>query len=601
MQIMKVKREIRYLVIFMLAMLTFVMGPAYAFITTKPLDADKAFEVSVIMDGTNKAIVHWEIAKGYYLYRQKLQFVFEPKVVADISLPQGEVKQDLRHAQYETYTGVVNIPIALRTEAQKIQMTINYQGCSEKGFCYPPMHKSMTLDLVANTTTATKWRSANKPTELANIQTLLTNQNDVQALLGSQNMPVMLLIFMGLGLLLAFTPCVFPMIPILTAIIIGHKQPVSTSKAFLLSLTYVLGSSITYAIAGMTAAYMGGSLQASLQQPWILAIVSGLFVLLSMSLFGVYDLQLPRSFQNRITSLSRKQQGGTYVGVFIIGAVSTLIVSPCVTAPLVGVLMYIAQSGNMALGAGALFAMGLGMGIPLILIGMSAGKWLPRKGLWMIGVQRIFGVMMLGMAVWLLSRVATATTIMTFVAVLLLGAAIFFGVYRSHGRLAINRCLGVTSGIAALFLIIAVNTPSVINAVSNAKSTESAFITVRNVDEIRHQISLAQASGKPVMLDFYADWCESCVVMDKKVFTLPDVIHGLNKFVLLRADLSRNSVADEIMLKSFEVVAPPTVLFFNNYGQEVNSRRIVGELNAMEFMSRVNTFITASCDKNLSC
>jgi thiol:disulfide interchange protein DsbD len=219
----------------------------------------------------------------------------------------------------------------------------------------------------------------------------------------------------------------------------------------------------------------------------------------------------------------------------------------------------------------------------------------------MTGVQRIFGVMMLGMAVWLLSRVATATTIMTFFAVLLLGLAIFFGIYRSHERKVFNRCLGATSGIAALFLIVALNTPSVINVISHSTSSESAFITVRTVDEIRHQISLAQASGKPVMLDFYADWCESCVVMDKKVFTLPDVIHGLNKFVLLRADLSKNSVADEIMLKSFEVVAPPTVLFFNNYGQEVNSRRIVGELDAMEFMTRVNTFITASCDKNSTC
>lgn len=588
MQNMKMKNELRYLVIFMFAMFTFVMGPAYAFITNKPLAADKAFVVSVSMDGGNKAIVHWEIAKGYYLYSQKIKFLFEPKVLADIQLPPGEVKQDLNHAQYEVYANSIDIPVVLHTDKQKIQMTIKYQGCAEKGFCYPPMRKSVSLDI-------TKTVAAPALPPFTNIQSLLTNQNDVQALLGSQNLLVMLILFMCLGILLAFTPCVFPMIPILTVIIIGHKHPVSTRKAFLLSLTYVMGSSLTYALAGMLAAYMGSSLQAVLQQPWILALVSGMFVWLSLSLFGVYDLQLPRELQTRITSISRKQQGGTYVGVFIIGAVSTLIVSPCVTAPLVGVLMYIAQTGNMTLGGGALFAMGLGMGIPLIAIGTTTGKWLPRRGPWMIGVQRVFGVMMIGMAIWLLSRVASVTTIMLFAAFLLLGAAIYF--YR-HTRVNFS----VMSGVTALLLIIAANTPFVINAIPAFGSAyESNFIIVRNVEELRHQLALAAASKKPVILDFYADWCESCLVMDKKVFAVPDVIKGLNKFVLLRADLSKNTVSDEILLKSFEVIAPPTVLFFNNYGQEVNSRRIVGELDAMEFMSRVNTFITASCDKNLTC
>jgi len=522
---------------FIFLLFLFIAAPANAFITTKPLSADKAFNVSVVMDDANNVNVHWTIAKGYYLYRQKLQFVFEPKIAADIRLPQGEIKQDLNHGQYEIFKDSVNVPIVLHGVTQPVQLTIHYQGCSEKGFCYPPLHQSMMLNVSKNIA----FKSEINKSYSTSMQSLLTNQNEVKTLLGSQNIVVMLLLFMGIGLLLAFTPCIFPMIPILTAIIVGHKQPVSTSKAFLLSSTYVFGSSLMYALAGMLAAYMGSSLQASLQQPWILVIVSGLFVLLALSLFGFYDLQLPRRLQNRITSFSRKQQGGTYAGVFVIGAMSTLIVSPCVTAPLVGVLMYIAESGNMTLGGSALFAMGLGMGIPLIVIGVTAQKWLPRRGPWMVGVQRLCGVLMLGMAFW---------------------------IFPSFQH---------------------VSTPS------------SAFIIVHNVEELNHQLSVAAASGKPVLLDFYADWCESCVIMDKNVFQLPEVMNSLNKFVLLRADLSNNTPADERMLKNFEVIAPPTVLFFNHYGKEVNSRRIVGELNAMEFMTRVNTFITASCDKNITC
>lgn len=592
------------LFILLFAMIWLFSGVTHAFIGIKPLMADKAFDLSVVVDGANKVTAHWQIAKGYYLYRQKLHFTFEPKVIADIKLPQGEIKQDLNHGQYEAYSGSVSVPMVLHTPMDKVQIRIDYQGCSDKGFCYPPMHKTMTLDLAASTAIKTNTVNASVAPAPVSIQSLLTDQNGVRALLGSQNVIVLLLIFAVLGILLAFTPCILPMIPILMSIIVGHKQPVSTRKAFLLSSTYVLGSSLTYAIAGMIAAYMGHSLQASLQQPWIIAIVSGLFVLLSLSLFGVYDLRLPGKWQNRITSISRKQQGGTYVGVFIMGMVSTLIVSPCVTAPLVGVLMYIAESENIALGAGALFLMGLGMGIPLVVLGVSAGKWLPRRGPWMTGVQQIFGVLMMGMAFWLLSRIASVTTIMTFSAVLLFGAALFFGFYKPyhHGRILLNRRIGLMMGLAGVLLIAAMNMPVVMNSIAGHSVTSSqGFTIVRNIDELHHQLALAKASGKPVLLDFYADWCESCLVMDKKVFSSPDVATGLNQFVLLRADLSKNNAEDEALLKNYDVIAPPTVLFFNDFGQEVNSRRIVGELDAMEFMTRVNTFITASCDKNQAC
>jgi thiol:disulfide interchange protein DsbD len=581
-----------------LAISAFFAVSAQAFIGTRPLSADKAFAVSVVVDDANKITAHWQIANGYYLYREKIEFTFDPKVTTNIILPPGEVKQDLNHGEYQVYSGNVDTPILLQTPAKKLQLTINYQGCSDKGFCYPPMQKSLTLDLPTATSPVN-----NPSVNLDNLsfQSLLTDQNSIRNILGSQNMFVMLIIFAGLGLLLAFTPCILPMIPILTSIIVGHKQPVTTKKAFLLSSTYVMGASLTYAAAGMIAATMGSSLQTSLQQPWIIAIVSGMFVLLALSLFGIYDLRLPQAFQTRITSISRKQQGGTFVGVFIMGMVSTLIVSPCVTAPLVGVLMYIAQTGNVALGGGALFFLGLGMGIPLIALGMSAGKWLPRRGPWMTGVQYIFGVMMLIMAYWLLSRVASVTTLMTFSAVLFFGAALYFAFYKPyhHGRILLNRSLGVVMGVAGILVLVAMNTSFKTNVHTNASAP--SFTIVHNVDELNQQLSLAKAAKKPVLLDFYADWCASCIVMDKKVFSLPQVIHGLNQFVLLRVDLSENNEADELLLKSFDVVAPPSVLFFNNYGNEVTSRRIVGVLDADEFITRINTFITACSDKNASC
>lgn len=580
--------------IWLMILISFLFSAqGYAFVQIRPLTADKAFEISIVANASTKLTMQLKTAPGYYLYRDKFNFSFDPKVTADIHYPQGETKQDLNHGQYQIYTGEINIPLVLQTHAQKVKVTIDYQGCSDRGFCYPPMHKTVTVDLPWNTNVAATMTSTSSPS----MQSLLTDQNGVRAILASQNMFILLMIFAGLGILLAFTPCILPMIPILTGIIVGHKQAVSTKKAFFLSLTYVLGASITYALAGMLAAYMGSSLQATLQQPWIIAIVSGMFVILSLSLFGVYDLHLPRKWQNSITSLSRKQEGGTYLGVFIMGMVSTLVVSPCVTAPLVGVLMYIAETGNMALGAGSLFFMGLGMGIPLIMIGMTAGKWLPRRGPWMLGVQYIFGVIMLAMAAWLLSRVVSIHTLMIFFAVLLFAAALFFGLYRA------KRTIGLVTAVLAISLMTVMKMPSMMEHLNLAheKQSSNLFVVVHNMDELNKQLSLAQAKGMPVMLDFYADWCESCKSMDKKVFAQPEVVNNMNKFVLLRADLTSNTAENEALLKKFDVIAPPTVLFFNNFGHEVNSHRIVGELDAVEFLSRIDTFITASCDKNMSC
>lgn len=575
-------------VLLLITMLVF-SSFTWALERNKPLSADQAFTFTTSIDSANTVSAKWQIAPGYYLYRERFHFSFTPQLTPDIRLPKGIVKQDPGHDPYEVYSGNLSVPIVLPTQVQKVQLDVDYQGCSERGFCYPPAHRKIMLDFTYAPVSQDNQTQVSKAN--TSLHSLLTDQNGVRDLLNSQSLSMMLFLFAGLGFLLAFTPCVLPMIPILTSIIVGHKQPVSTGRAFLLSTTYVLGSATTYAIAGVLAASMGSSLQAWLQQAWIIGAVSGLFILLSFSLFGMYELRLPNYWQNRIISISNKQQGGTYLGVFIMGVVSTLIVSPCVTAPLVGVLMYIAESGNIMFGASALFAMGIGMGLPLIVIGVTTGKWLPKRGPWMKTIQYFFGVLMLGMALWLLSRVFSTIVALKWFTTILISIVLFFSLYK--------RRVSWVFGFVGVALILVLNIVFTNKLPTN--TIPSVFKVVHNVEDLNRQLLVAQTLHKPVLLDFYADWCESCVVMDKKVFSLPHVMKSLGYFVLLRADLSQNNTADELLLKQYDVVAPPTVLFFNNQGHEVNSHRIVGELTSQEFLARINTFITASCDKNVTC
>jgi thiol:disulfide interchange protein DsbD len=582
--------------LFSILLLVCFAANAFAITHRKPLSPEEAFVLTVKVNHANEATVEWHIAKGYYLYRQRLHISLIPNTNAEILYPQGQMKQDSGRGRYEVYTGKLSIPILLQTSVASTQLSIDYQGCSESGFCYPPMHNNIML------TFNDQASSASSP---ASFKELLTDQNGVRALFGSQHFSMMLLIFTGLGLLLAFTPCVLPMVPILTSIIVGQKQGVNTRKAFFLSAAYVLGSSITYAMAGVIAALMGNSLQAWLQQAWIIAIVSGLFVLLAFSLFGFYDLNISRYWQNRVSVINNKQKSGTFFGVFIMGMVSALIVSPCVTAPLVGVLMYIAETGDVVLGASALFALGMGMGIPLLLVGVSAGKLLPKSGPWMEAMKKIFGVLMLCMAIWILSRVAGPATLLIFSGIVLLGIAIYLAVTlpRRLEKQTWMRPFGYAIALLSFtFMAGGFVTPTILNGwISSRSEIANAFTVVRNVSELSQQLESATASHKPVILDFYADWCESCITMDKKVFNVPAVQQALKDFVLLRADLTANNAADEAILKKFDIVAPPTVLFFNNQGLEVNKHRIVGEVDEKEFTTRLNTFITGSCDKKLHC
>lgn len=551
-----------------------------------PLPETEAFAFTVVVDNPNQVTAQWNIAPGYYLYAKRLHLSIRPPIAADITYPQGELKYDQTHGQYEVYSGSISIPVKLSNAANQINLVADYQGCSEDGFCYPPQHREMALNLTSGAGNSV---AAADPQQ---VTSLLTNQGSVQSLLYGKNIGVILLIFAALGVLLSFTPCVLPMIPILTSIIIGHGKKITTRHAFLLSLTYILGSALTYAAAGVLAASMGHSLQAWLQQPWIITFVSALFALLALSLFGVFNIKLPVQLETNLHLLSNKQKGGSYIGVFLMGILSSLIVSPCVTAPLVGVLIYIGQTGNVIFGASALFVMGLGMGLPLLLVGMSAGKWLPRRGPWMEGVKKSFGLLMLGMGIWLQSRILSPVIMLTLWGIYTLIIAGFIGFYlaRLCDERIITRTIAAMLALLSSLLIVGPNhlpnfLQTRVQAVMSGET--SSTITVTDLTALSVELAKAKAAKKPVMIDFYADWCESCLALEKNVLASPDIQAALSPVILIRADLTANTDDEQAMMAKYDVIAPPTLVFLNTQGIEAKPARIVGEVDKNEFLQRL--------------
>lgn len=586
MDILKMTKN--WLIILFTLMLGCLSFAGSAMTDRTPLSVEEAFKFSATMKTHHELMASWQIAPGYYLYKQRFQFQFKPAIPTKISYPQGSWKHQVNHGRYEVFSDNLMIPIVFKSQDNQIEMTVNYQGCSEDGFCYPPIQKVLSVDLNKQIITEAS-ASTFAPVPKVLLKTLLTNQNQVQWLLHSSHFAFTLLLFVGIGLLLAFTPCVLPMVPILASIIVGQEK-ISNRKNFFLSLSYVLGMAIMYAVAGIMIASLGSSLQVWLQKPYVIIATSGLFVLLGLSLFGWFELRLPSRLHNHFTHLSNRQTAGTYVGVFIMGALSTLIISPCVTAPLVGILMYIAETGDHFLGASALFALGIGMGIPLLLVGVSAGKWLPKSGPWMEAIKKIVGLLMMGMAIWLLSRIFSPSTITLLCGLLIISAITVIGIYCALlPKVRLQRNLGLMVGLAGLLLFLGgVNvTDLVVKEWTKTNLQMQEFTIVRNIADVNKQLLIANSLQRPIVLDFYADWCESCVVMDRKVFSKPDVQQELSKFILLRADLTDNTTENERLLKYFNVIAPPTILFFDVSGQEMSSKRIIGEVNSQEFVDRL--------------
>jgi thiol:disulfide interchange protein DsbD len=576
--------------------------------TPQFLPVDQAFAVDLQPLDTHTLVASFQPEPGYYLYRDKFAFTLEPAQgvsIRAVELPPGEVKDDPNFGRTEVFHRPVQALVHLERDAPAalpIAMQVQYQGCADAGLCYPPETRRFELLLAA----ADAGRAPPARGAGAAVTTGGDENSRVAGILSSGNTWLVLASFFGFGLLLAFTPCVLPMIPILSGIIVGKGHQVTRGHAFGLSMAYVAGMALTYAAAGVAAGLTGTLLSAALQNPWVLGAFALMFVLLALSMFGFYELQLPSVLQSRLSSASNRMPGGKLWGVFVMGVLSALIVGPCVAAPLAGALLYINQTRDAVLGGGALFAMALGMGVPLLGVGLSAGSLLPKAGAWMQMVKNFFGVVLLGMAIWVVSPVIPTVLHMLLWAVLLIVSAIFLhAIDPLPHHVPGYRRLGKGVGVVALVLGIAMligalaGGRDILQPLSGLRLASAGagqgdaprFEKVASLAELEQR--LAQTGGRPVMLDFYADWCISCKEMERFTFTDPAVRARMDRLLLIKVDVTRNSAADRALLKRFGLFGPPGIIFFDAQGRELPGR-VIGFQSARRFSSSLDTILPAN-------
>lgn len=570
------------------------------------LSPDKVFGLEVSVRDASTLLANFKITPGYYLYRDKVRFTIsgDSAKVADVkitnvSMPKGEMKSDPNFGDMAVFHQPFQAVITLERntdKAQDITLAASYQGCKENDLCYAPIDKQFSIVLPkASLATTTPQMQASPQAAQGVARPDDSESTQLAKLFKQGSFWLIVIFFFGAGLLLAFTPCMLPMIPILSGIIVGRSSHPTKMHGFLLSLAYVLGMALTYAAIGVAAGLSGTLLSSALQTPWALGSFAAVFVLLSLSMFGFYELQLPAALQSKLTNTSNRLHGGHLSGVFVMGALSAVIVSPCVAAPMAAALLYIGQTHDAWLGGTALFALAMGMGLPLLLIGASAGALLPKAGAWMEAVKCFFGVLMLALAIWLISTLIPLSIQMLLWAILLVLSAIYM---RALDALPNNASgwqkLWKGMGILALLL----GSAYLIGALSGARDilrplaalgngqAEAAstlqFVRVKNAAELDARI--AQANGKTVMLDFYADWCISCKEMERYTFTDAKVQAKLKNAVLLQIDVTANSDEDKALLKRFELFGPPAILFFDAQGREQDSRRVIGYQDAGQFL-----------------
>jgi len=566
------------------------------------LEVDDAFQLSTEVEG-NRFVARWVIAEGHYLYQDKMGIIPSSENIKTfpLQLSPGEEKQDpifnkLLYVYHDS--AEVSLPIANTNGANDAVFKVKYQGCSEiSGICYPPQTREITVRLPEIIASAA---AAQVDAGGADV---VSEQDRIANTLRQGDTWVTLLVFFGAGLLLALTPCVFPMIPILMGIIVGQGENQTVRSTFTLSLVYVLAMALTYTVVGILVGLSGENIQAWFQNPWIISTFAAIFIALSFSMFGFYELQMPASIQSKITQISNSQQGGTLTGVAIMGFLSALIVGPCVTAPLVGALIYIAETGDAVLGGLALFSLSMGMGAPLLAIGASAGKILPKAGPWMDAVKAVFGVMLLGLGIWLLERVAPAVFTMALWAALLIVSAVYMGAIDSlpddaSGWRKLWKGTGLLLLVYGIILIIGLASggrdifhPLKGIAISGGAHSEQAshiaFKQIKGVDGLNAALAEARSQGKTVMLDFYADWCVSCKEMEMLTFTDAGVQQALANTVLLQADVTPNDEQDKALYKHFGIIGPPSIMFFDKNGNERKNFRVVGFVPADKFSAHV--------------
>lgn len=546
----------------------------------KFLKVDEAFVLESERQG-NRLLLRLRIADDYYLYRHRFSFQGENLTFEEPVLPAGTDHEDDFFGKTQVYYREVQIPVTLTEAGQQASLKISYQGCTD-GLCYPPTDKRIAVDPLV----------AEPPHDQVDVPTpapASSQQDQLAAALGSQGFWLSVAAFFALGLGLAFTPCVFPMYPILTGIIAGAGHRLSTRRAFLLSFVYVQGMAVTYTLLGLVVASAGLKFQAALQHPYVLIGLSVMFVLLALSMFGLYTLQLPSSLQTRLSGLSNRQQGGSVLGVGIMGMISGLVCSPCTTAPLSGALIYVAQSGDLWLGGAALYALSLGMGLPLLLLGTSGGKLLPKAGAWMDVIKQLFGFALLAVPILLLSRLwsdQVATLAWLGWGLLLCG---YLYHHNQHQQHSVGRSLRGFVLLLAMISAVVVGKDLLLpsqGASVAAQAETPAFIRIKTLDDLKTQ--LAAARGKPVLLDLYADWCVACKEFEHKTFSDPAVRERFGQMVLLQADVTANDDADVELLNGLNVLGLPTLIFFDRAGNEVSGQRVTGFMGPAEFLGQLD-------------
>ncbi|MBZ0094955.1 MAG: protein-disulfide reductase DsbD [Sulfuricella sp.] len=582
------------------------------------LPADQAFKLAVKAIDKDTLQASFTIAENYYLYRDKIKFSLKGGGVsiASVTLPQGEIKTDPNFGNTEVYHQSFQAIIKLKREGngeQAVSLVAAYQGCSEKGVCYPPVQKAIALVLptaAAAPVEAARQSAAAPDAEMTVpskfVEAPGSESSRIGALFKGGSFWLIMVSFFGFGLLLALTPCVFPMIPILSGIIVGQGHALTKSRAFVLSLAYVLGMALTYAAVGVVAGMSGTLLSSALQNPWVLGGFALVFVALAFSMFGFYELQMPSFIQSRFSEASNRVGGGGLAGIFAMGALSAVIVGPCVAAPLAGALLYISQTGDMVLGGSALFSLALGMGAPLLLVGVSAGALLPRAGGWMEAVKSFFGVLLLGMAIWLVSPVISSAVHMLLWAGLLIVSAMYLRAldplpHPASGFAKFWKGVGVVALIIGVALLIGVLSGNrdmlqplsglrAEGAEAKAAGVESLkFERVKNVAELESR--LKRANGKVVMLDFFADWCVSCKELERFTFGDAKVQAKLRGVVLLQADVTANSEDDKALLRKFGLFGPPGIVFFDKSGKELSDARVIGYEPPEKFIVSLDAII----------
>ena len=580
------------------------------------LPPDQAFGLDVTVSNAHTLLASFKIMPGYYLYRDKVSIGIkgDPAKTAGIriaktALPKGEIKHDPNFGDMEIFHQSFQAEITLEragSAARNITLEASYQGCKDKSLCYPPINKTISIALPEVTGASPAKTSTVTPAVAQQAQAMPppapadSEGSKIAKLFKQGSFWLIVSSFFGLGLLLAFTPCVFPMIPILSGIIVGRGHKITHLHGFILSLAYVLGMALTYTAVGVAAGLSGSLLSNAMQTPWVLGSFAGVFVLLSLSMFGFYELQLPTALQSRLTDTSNKLHGGHLSGVFVMGALSAIIVGPCVAAPLAGALLYIGQTHDAFLGGVALFSLALGMGVPLLLIGASAGMLLPKAGAWMESVKRFFGVLLLAVAIWIISSLIPVAVQMLLWAALLVLSAVYL---RALDALPHNaggwHKLWKGIGILALLL----GSAYLVGALSGARDilhplsaiggghaeapATPQFARVKNSAELDTRI--AQAKGKAVMLDFYADWCVSCKEIERFTFADARVQARLKNAVLLQADVTAMSDEDKALLQRFELFGPPAILFFDAQGKELVDFRVTGYQDAAQFLQSLQS------------